>query len=202
MTTSNNTTIQKTPITLPAMIPTDEPPPLSLLLSAVGKLVIDVVDDAVVDTANVTVLSVGTTAEVGAIILLLDNIEAIGITDVVVALVDIIDVINPTVILLGIVDMVTVLSLVDAVGIISLVNTVDVEIVVSLVDVSDVEMLSMVNPIDVDIISLADTVDTGDIVLLAETTVEVDITDNVVLSGGIIVEIDKNKYSNDCNSRS
>jgi len=58
MITSNNTIItQRTPITLPAMIPIDGPPaPLSLLPSAGGNF--DTTDDAVVNTTDVVVVNI------------------------------------------------------------------------------------------------------------------------------------------------
>ena len=76
MTISNNTVIQRmTPITDPAMIPTEEPPPLSLTLcatdtSGVSEVVVVIVVVSLVDTIEVVVVTV--------VVSLVDTIEVLN----------------------------------------------------------------------------------------------------------------------------
>ena len=116
MTTSNSTVIQKmTPITAPAMIPIEEPPPLSLLLPA---------------TVAVTVL---VAIEVVGVTVVADTIEVVSLVDIieVVSLVDTIEVVS-------LVDTIEVISLVDTIEVVSLVDTIEI---VSLVDTIEIVLL-------------------------------------------------------------
>jgi len=80
------------------------------------------------------------------------------------------------------------------VDIIEVVNIVRAILLVDIVDA--VGMISLVNTFDLGIISLVETVeviDASDILLLSETTIEVGTTDNVTLSGGVTVRINRDK---------
>ena len=113
MTTTKNTIIQRmTPITTPAIIPTEEPPPLSLPIPA---LVLTTIVVSLVDTIEV----VGVT-----VVSLVDIIEVVGVT-VVASLVDAIEVVGVTVVvsLVDTIEVVGVTVVVSLVGTIKIVNT-------------------------------------------------------------------------------
>ena len=168
MTTSNSTAIQKmTPITDPAMIPTEEPPPLALPLSAT-----DTTDVGVLEVVGVILVVplVDTIEVVG--VSLVDTIEVVGVT-VVVSLVDTIEVVGVTVV----VSLVDTIEVVGATVVVSLVDTIEVvgvTVVVSLVDTIEVVAVTVV-------VLLVDTVEVVGAIVVVLLVGAVEVVNKMVL---------------------